>query len=94
MKRDECCTEFQKLSQILSGKEVLPDDWENIAVVLRESAKKVFGACSGREKEDKEIWFMFRLFYLHLFCRHESCILTCTLSIQTQHTTNKHSTKY
>lgn len=62
MKRDECCTEFQKLSQILSGKEVLPDDWENIAVVLRESAKKVFGACSGREKEDKEIWFMFRLF--------------------------------
>lgn len=55
MKRDECCTEFQKLSQILSGKEVLPDDWENIAVVLRESAKKVFGACSGREKEDKEI---------------------------------------
>ncbi|KAK3553911.1 hypothetical protein QTP70_015303, partial [Hemibagrus guttatus] len=36
---------------------VLPDDWETIAEVIRETGKKVLGVSSGRRKEDKETWW-------------------------------------
>ncbi|KAK3542098.1 hypothetical protein QTP86_014017 [Hemibagrus guttatus] len=47
----------QKLRQALSGQEVLPDDWETTAEVIRETGRKVLGVSSGRRKEDKENWW-------------------------------------
>ncbi|KAK3569551.1 hypothetical protein QTP86_034820 [Hemibagrus guttatus] len=47
----------QKLRQALGGQVVLPDDWETIAEVIRETGRKVLGVSSGRRKEDKETWW-------------------------------------
>ncbi|KAK3567226.1 hypothetical protein QTP86_014866 [Hemibagrus guttatus] len=58
LKKEECCEEFrQKLRQALGGQVVLPDDWETIAEVIRETGRKVLGVSSGRRKEDKETWW-------------------------------------
>ncbi|KAK3560349.1 hypothetical protein QTP86_006433 [Hemibagrus guttatus] len=58
LKKEECCEEFrQKLRQALGGQEVLPDDWETTAEVIRETGRKVLGVSSGRRKEDKETWW-------------------------------------
>ncbi|KAK3556024.1 hypothetical protein QTP70_000730 [Hemibagrus guttatus] len=58
LKKEECCEEFrQKLRQALGGQVVLPDDWETIAEVIRETGRKVLGVSSGRRKKDKETWW-------------------------------------
>ncbi|KAK3568967.1 hypothetical protein QTP86_021378, partial [Hemibagrus guttatus] len=58
LKKEECCEEFkQKLRQALDGQEVLPDDWETTAEVIRETERKVLGVSYGRRKEDKETWW-------------------------------------
>ncbi|KAK3525846.1 hypothetical protein QTP70_010915 [Hemibagrus guttatus] len=57
LKKEECCEEFrQKLRKALDG-QVLPDDWETTAEVIRETGRKVLGVSSGRRKEDKETWW-------------------------------------
>ncbi|KAK3511055.1 hypothetical protein QTP70_029373, partial [Hemibagrus guttatus] len=57
LKKEECCEEFrQKLRQALGG-QVVPDDWETTAEVIRETGRKVLGVSSGRRKEDKETWW-------------------------------------
>ncbi|KAK3560352.1 hypothetical protein QTP86_006437 [Hemibagrus guttatus] len=58
LEKEECCEEFrQKLRQAQGGQEVLPDDWETTAEVIRETGRKVLGVSSGRRKEDKETWW-------------------------------------
>ncbi|KAK3539406.1 hypothetical protein QTP70_006469 [Hemibagrus guttatus] len=52
-----CKKKRQKLRQALGGQVVLPDDWETIAEVIRETGRKVLGVSSGRRKEDKETWW-------------------------------------
>ncbi|KAK3519772.1 hypothetical protein QTP70_004293 [Hemibagrus guttatus] len=52
-----CRMTLMKLRQALGGQVVLPDDWESIAEVIRETGRKVLGVPSGRRKEDKETWW-------------------------------------
>lgn len=54
---EECRTEFRtKLRWALGVREELPADWERTAVVLKETAEKVFGVTSGQREEDRETW--------------------------------------
>ncbi|RJG15641.1 hypothetical protein D4A39_16580, partial [Alcanivorax profundi] len=47
----------EELRQALGGQEVLPDNWNTTAKVIRETGRKVLGVSSGRKKDDKETWW-------------------------------------
>ncbi|KAK3521939.1 hypothetical protein QTP70_020053, partial [Hemibagrus guttatus] len=58
LKKEECCEEFrQKLRQALGGQVVLPDDWETIAEVIRETERK---GSIQRKRLAKKKWDMDR----------------------------------
>ncbi|RDD64009.1 hypothetical protein DU478_22460, partial [Thalassococcus profundi] len=58
LEKEECCVVFrEELRQALGGQEVLPDNWNTTAKVIRETGRKVLGVSSGRKKDDKETWW-------------------------------------
>ena len=55
--KEETCQEKFREEVTQSLGEVLPEEWETMAEVLRETARKVLGMSSGKGKEDKETWW-------------------------------------